>query len=352
MKLSKLQKPIYDWLLKNPGYLKTSPKVVTKYYPKKVSSKNIQIALEQARIESKRVKITFESINKDKITPIVGIHRGSGTKINEVKIVNQLQTSKSIRGQHYLQPGLYIILGCVHAPFHLAPAFKAVQQLLHDNKSQIVGLGLAGDFLDMNSLSNHDKGRKPLPGVTLDWEYTESEILLSSLLDPLASNIEKIYIFGNHEDRYHRYMSDIDNSKLGSSLEGPISGLKLVDKGFHIYENWKEDYITLGHHLQVSHGEFFNVHSAKKHIDTYRKSVLYYHTHRVQQYIEGAVGGYNGGSMADFNAPVFGYASRAMKNSWLNGFNAVYIDEQGYYHIQQIVCYNNSFVFGNKIYKY
>jgi hypothetical protein len=56
--------------------------------------------------------------------------------------------------------------------------------------------------------------------------------------------------------------------------------------------------------------------------------------------------------MADFNAPVFGYASRAMKNSWLNGFNTVHIDEQGFYHIQQIVCYNNSFVFGNKIYKY
>lgn len=341
MKLSKIQKPILNWILENPGYLKTSPKVVAKYYPKKVSSKDIQIALEQARIENKK-RIGKVSLNATK--PLPGVP--------EVTIINQLKTSKSVRGQHYLQPGLYISLGCVHAPFHLAPAFKAVQQLLHDNRSQIVGLVLAGDFLDMNSLSSHDKGRKPLPGVTLDWEYAESEVLLSSLLDPLASNIEKVYIFGNHEDRYHRYMSDIDNSKLGSSLEGPISGLKLIDKGFHIYENWKEDYITLGHHLQVSHGEFFNVHSAKKHIDTYRKSVLYYHTHRVQQYIEGSVGGYNGGSMADFNAPVFGYASRAMKNSWLNGFNTIHVDKQGYYHIQQIVCYNNNFVFGNKIYKY
>lgn len=353
MKLSKIQKPIYDWLLSKTGYLKCSPKVIAKNYPKKVSSKDIQIALEQARINTKRIKVTFESVNEGKITPIVGVHRGSRIQAIDSTIVHDFKISKpAIRGKHYLTPGLYISIGCAHAPFHLAPAFKAIQQLLHDNKSQITGLVLAGDFLDMNSLSSHDKGRKPLPGVTLDWEYAESEVLLSSLLDPLSSNIEKVYIFGNHEDRYHRYMSDIDNSKLGSSLEGPISGLKLVDKGFHIYENWKEDYITLGHHLQVSHGEFFNVHSAKKHIDTYRKSVLYYHTHRVQQYIEGAVGGYNGGSMADFNAPVFGYASRAMKNSWLNGFNTIHVDEQGFYHIQQIVCYNNSFVFGNKIYKY
>lgn len=53
MKLSKIQKPIYDWLLLKTGYLKCSPKVIAKNYPKKVSSKDIQIALEQARITVK-----------------------------------------------------------------------------------------------------------------------------------------------------------------------------------------------------------------------------------------------------------------------------------------------------------
>jgi hypothetical protein len=355
MVLNKIQKPIYDWLLSKTGYLKCSPKVVAKNYPRKVDVKHIVIALEQARID---YKIHVKDLEASNIKPkqIVNI-KESIKRLKPIKekitFTNDFKLSKpAIRGQRYLTPGMYIVIGCVHAPFHLASAFKAVEQLLSDNKSDIVGLVLDGDFLDMNSLSSHDKGRKPIPGVTLDWEYKESEQLLDSLLDPLASNIEKIYIFGNHEDRYHRYMSDIDNSKLGSSLEGPVSGLNLVSKGFDIYENWKEDFVTLGHHLDVSHGEFYNVHSAKKHIDTYRRSILYYHTHRIQQYIEGAVGGYNGGSMADFTAPVFGYASRAMKNSWLNGFNTVHVDEQGFYHIQQIVCYNNSFVFGNKIYKY
>lgn len=352
MVLNKIQKPIYDWLLSKTGYLKCSPKVVAKNYPRKVDVKHIVIALEQARITFKSKEPVKES-SKQLVLRLIKPESSRRFKVNKGKIINDFKLSKpTIRGQHYLTPGMHIVIGCAHAPFHLASAFKAVQQLLHDNKSQITGLILAGDFLDMNSLSSHDKGRKPITGVTLDWEYKESEMLLNNLLDPLVSNVEKVYIYGNHEDRYNRYMSDIDNSKLGASLASPIEGLKLVAKGFDIYENWKEDFITLGHHLQVAHGEFYNVHSAKKHIDTYRKSILYYHTHRVQQYIEGAVGGYNGGSMADFTAPVFGYASRAMKNSWLNGFNAVHVDEQGFYHIQQIVCYNNSFVFGNKIYKY
>jgi hypothetical protein len=345
MVLNKIQKPIYDWLLSKTGYLKCSPKVIAKNYPKTVDVKHIIIALEQARIEIKR-RESAKSLVKKVLTKKV-------SNLNQPVFTNDFKLSKpAIRGQRYLTPGMYIVIGCVHAPFHLASAFKAVEQLLHDNRSEIVGLVLDGDFADINSLSSHDKGRKPIPGVTLDWEYTESEILLDSLLNPLASNISKIFIYGNHEDRYNRYMSDIDNSKLGASLKSPIEGLNLISKGFDIYENWKEDFVTLGHHLDVSHGEFYNVHSAKKHIDTYRRSILYYHTHRVQQYIEGAVGGYNGGSMADFSAPVFGYASRAMKNSWLNGFNTVHVDEQGFYQLQQIVCYNNSFVFGNKVYKY
>ncbi len=161
--------------------------------------------MEQARIENKAREsaknLVAKVLEKRDITVVE----------KKVKFTNDLQLSKpTSRGQRYLTPGLYISIGCAHAPFHLAPAFKAVQQLLNDNKSQIVGLVLAGDFLDMNSLSSHDKGRKPLSGVTLDWEYKESEILLNDLLDPLAANIEKIYIWGNHEDRYHRYMSDID----------------------------------------------------------------------------------------------------------------------------------------------
>jgi hypothetical protein len=121
---------------------------------------------------------------------------GIGALISLIIVLLRLSKPKR-RGHNYTQPGLYISIGCAHAPFHLAPAFKAVQQLLNDNKSQIVGLVLAGDFLDMNSLSSHDKGRKPLPGVTLDWEYKESEILLNDLLDPLATNIEKVFIKGN-----------------------------------------------------------------------------------------------------------------------------------------------------------
>ena len=78
MKLSKIQKPILNWILENPGYLKTSPKVVAKYYPKKVSSKDIQIALEQARIVSKK---QVEKVSAVAMKPLSKV-----TIVNDFKI--------------------------------------------------------------------------------------------------------------------------------------------------------------------------------------------------------------------------------------------------------------------------
>lgn len=304
-------------LLEKPSYLKSGANIIASRFS--VSINQAQKALEEAKILSK---------NK-----------------SEVRI-------RQFIGYDYNTPGKYIVLGCVHAPFHKRDMMEAVIKLINDNKNEIVGLIIAGDFLDMNSLSSHDKGKKPLTGVTLDWEYEEGNKLLDKLLTKLPKNLIKAYIYGNHEDRYNRYMSDIDNSKLGSALQSPVTALKLIERGFEVNTDWKQAVITLGKYLDVCHGEFFNTHTAKKHIDTYRRSMLYYHTHRIQQYIEGATGGFNGGSLADFNSPVFGYASRAMKASWMNGFNTVDIDKEGFYHIQQIICYNNKFVYGNKTYSF
>lgn len=246
------------------------------------------------------------------------------------------------------QPGTYIITGCNHIPFHNKPFFKAFLSFLDDTQPN--GLVLAGDFMDMQSLSSHDRGKKPLPGVTLDWEYLEGNKALDQI-DEIIGKKPKFYIFGNHEDRYLRYMRDIDNSKLGESLPSPDTALKLVDRGYKVFTNWKSDSVGIGEHLEVSHGEFTNVHVAKKTIDTYRKSSIFFHTHRVQSYIEGQTGAWNGGCMADFeNSPAFGYATRAMIKSWLHGFIIVNLDNNGFYNVQQIIWYKDRFYVGNECY--
>src|SRR5690606_464172 len=130
----------------------------------------------------------------------------------------------------------------------------------------------------------------------------------------------------------------------------PSEGLKLAERGYQILTNWKSDHIKFGKHLEINHGEFFNVHTAKKTIDTYRKSVLYFHTHRFQIFMEGAVAGWNMGAGADFDAPVFRYASRAMLNSWVNACALVTLDKQGYYHVQPLLWMKDKLIINGRSY--
>jgi len=117
-----------------------------------------------------------------------------------------------------------------------------------------------------------------------------------------------------------------------------------------VQTDYKTAHVDIGPFLEVNHGEFVNVHSAKKTIDTYRKSVLYFHTHRFQIYMEGRIGGFNMGWGGDQNAPVFNYATRAMKNSWVNASCLVTLDNDGGFHVQPLLFINNKLIVNGKSY--
>jgi len=247
----------------------------------------------------------------------------------------------------FTEPGTYLLMGCVHAPAHNVAMLNGITELLTDIK--VKGLVLMGDFLDLNSLSSHDTGKfTAIPGLTLEQEYEAGEQLLSQLLKPLRKDVTKIFIYGNHEHRFNRYMADMESSKR--PLPSPAEALKLKEKDFHFYTNWQDDKVVLGKHLDVFHGQYYNVHCAKKTIDVYRGSCAFVHSHRIQTYIEGTTGGFNIGWCGDVKSPFFNYAARGTKSMWQNGFALVEIDEEGNYYLTQIICHNNKFYYGGKKY--
>jgi hypothetical protein len=254
---------------------------------------------------------------------------------------NSIKFSEKIISDKINTPGTYWVTGCIHAPWQNKAMYDATFNYLN-REVNLKGIIIGGDGVDLNSLSTHDSGKIAIPEVTLEWEYKESNKFFDQI-DDLNVNVKK-YLFGNHEDRYLRIIKNVDVAKYGSALKSPVEGLKLKQRGYDVFQDWKNDKISIGEHLDINHGEFLNVHTAKKTIDTYRKSILYFHTHRFQIYVEGLVGGWNMGSGADFNAPVFNYASRAMKTSWFNSSALVTLDDNGYYHIQPLLFINNKLI--------
>lgn len=252
----------------------------------------------------------------------------------------------SIDKKHFGTVGRHLVLGCMHVPFHNKRFLASLMSLLQDQ--DFVGLHIIGDFMDLNTFSSHDKGKFPaIKGLTYNQEIKESNHVLD-LLQASNEFSDLSYVWGNHEDRYHRYMKDMENAKR--PLMSPTDALKLRERGFSVHENWSRDFVKLGSHLELMHGTYFNVHCAKKHLDTLRGSVMFAHTHRIQHYIEGSMGAYNIGFGGDIESPAFGYATRPQRSQWQNGAAVVMLDAAGNYFVEQLTFINNHFSYGGKLY--
>jgi len=235
----------------------------------------------------------------------------------------------------------YVILPCVHVPFQNQLYLHKIKKLISDIKPKEVIL--QGDFVDCNALGQYEKGKLSGTGVDLDEEYDEANRELSEL-EQAAGHSDFVYMFGNHENRYFRWKKDVNNSKYGD-LVSPIRAMKLEERGYKVFSDYMNDFYTVGS-LQVIHGEFFNVHAAKKHLDTFRRNVMFAHTHRVQYYREGEFAAWNIGFLGNKNAPCFNYANRSMKERWANAFSVVTVDGS-FFHVEIVEFINDSFYYGS-----
>jgi len=246
--------------------------------------------------------------------------------------------------------GIHIVSGCQHVPFQNKKMQEGLLELIKDLGSKVKGFHLIGDTLDLNSLSAHEPNKVPLEGITLGYEYKEGNKYLDSFEAVLPKNIEKTYIYGNHEDRWRRHISDINNSKYADALPSPKDALKLEDRNYKVYTNWKEDFHLLGNSLQLIHGEFCTKYPARTHVDRMKSSVMFAHTHRIDINYDGEKAGFNIGWGGNPEAPAFNYVSRLTKMNWINGFALVHIDENGNFFTQVIPVFHNHFWYNGKRY--
>lgn len=286
---------------------------------------------------------SIEEYNKTNYHQVEGyIPKGSTFTTAQYSIDKFIESQTEITSN-----GVYIIMGCVHVPFFNLNFMKAAIKCI--STLNVKGIIFNGDFLDLATLSFHDKGKNAVEGVTLGKEYESGNKVLDSIEAVIPKNADKVFLYGNHEDRFNRHMSTVDYGKLKGAIKSPIEGLNLESRSYKVYTDWINDEVNLGD-LTIIHGEFTGTNSCKRHLDAYKKNILYAHTHRVSMYREGEHVAYNIGSMADFNSPAFGYATKSMKKQWTNGF-AIATVVDGVTSVEQIIWNKDHFVYGGNIWK-
>lgn len=170
----------------------------------------------------------------------------------------------------------FILWPDTHIPHHDPDAVDCAVQIVDWWQPQI--LGILGDFLDCSPVSHWLKNkRRSAEGLRLADDYA----VANKLLDRITKSIDHlVYIEGNHEDWI--------NDALEANPE--FTGLIELEHGLKFAERRRKHKITqlpygqgymLGH-LYITHGTYTGVNHAKKHVESFGRSVAYGHLHDVQ----------------------------------------------------------------------
>jgi predicted phosphodiesterase len=243
----------------------------------------------------------------------------------------------------------YVVLTDLHVPFHRKQLFPKVLQAIKDVNPY--GLILSGDFLDMASLSRHHADSLYfLRDFDLDDEYRWGNEVLEQIDSAATDAKKKAYIYGNHEDFYIRELQKGDHAKYGGQLTSPTDGLTLRERGYEVMENWKEDLVRIGQHLDVIHGVYTTKHPSPKHVEEFHGSVMFGHTHRASVYYDGERAGFNIGCLCDIHHRAFGYMPKVQRNKWSNGFGVVDVDDNGRFYAQVVQAWGDRFSLDGRLY--
>lgn len=243
----------------------------------------------------------------------------------------------------------WLITSDWHVPFHNVALTQKLYRLI--DKNNFTGIVIAGDFLDMFSISAHAANSlAELENLTLGLEYEQGRAILDEL-DVHCKGMEKVLLYGNHENRWERFVKSGDNAKLKGALGNPFQGLKMSErKDWKVITEYPDGVFELGEHLEIIHGLYTNVHATKKHCEMSDRSVMFGHTHRVGTWFTEKRASYNIGGLFNKHDKAFNYMFRLQKKLWSNAFAVVHLDSFGYFYVDLIKCFQDSFVYNGEIY--
>jgi predicted phosphodiesterase len=244
----------------------------------------------------------------------------------------------------------WIVISDVHRPFHNQTLWNKLLQLINDMGSSLYGIVIAGDYLDLYTLGSYNnESLANLSNITLQDEYIDGLQGIDEI-NSAFKGAKKLFLFGNHEDRYFRHIKEKDNAKYGGALINPVEALYLHERGWITKTDWQSDYFTLGKHLDIVHGVYTSIHAAKAHLDKTQHSVMFGHTHRVQCFHQGNRAAFNIGGLYDIKSKGFNYMPRFQRQLWANGFALVNVTDNGDFYVEQVNVWADKFLANGKMY--
>jgi predicted phosphodiesterase len=203
-----------------------------------------------------------------------------------------------------------------------------------------------GDFFDAYSVSFHSKNpERDFTTIEHELEISRPELARIQAINPKA---RLVFLCGNHEDRISRYLKH-NAPKLARSMN--LESMLDLPRGTVFFPYGQRNRYFMGK-LMATHGTLFNQHVAQAMLRKYGCSVIFGHTHRLQEFnaktvhgerIKGITIGWLGDSH---------HAGEYIQDlaDWCHAFALSYHYPNGEFVIQTIEILKGKAVFDGKIY--
>ena len=244
-----------------------------------------------------------------------------------------------------------LIIPDTHIPFHDKRAYKLMLQVAKNAVPKLNGVYILGDFGEFASVSSHPKDPDIESRFSKELEAVNAHL---DELDELFPEAEKVFIEGNHEYRFSRFLRD--KAPQLFEVTNAKSLLKMDDRGWKwIPYGPNQKVKVLGSKLYARHeptsgGEHVAAGTVKKS----GASVIFGHVHKIQEHQTVMLNGDNHrgitcGWLGDKNHKVFNYTQS--HNQWALGFAIVTVLPDGTFFSQTLHIINYQVVYGGKVYR-
>lgn len=250
-----------------------------------------------------------------------------------------------------VKPGIYVVAGDIHYPKVHKPSFNAMLDFIKKNK--IAGFVFGGDQLDNAEISHFNKKKIIFrePGLYAKNTKGFERDILNPIEAVLPKDAVKVWIGGNHDGPggwEHQLVEE--NPELQGTVERDQL-YKLTERGWKVVPTGKG--FEIGKVL-VIHGEtLMGGQHAKKVVDNYAQSVVYFHFHTVQSFTKVLPQthkdkwiGQSMPALCTMN-PVY---LRNAPHAWVTGFGIIEVDDQGHFNAYPVIVTNGKFRYGGTTY--
>lgn len=208
---------------------------------------------------------------------------------------------------------------------------------------------IKGDFADCEGLSHWpDSSLAPRRIVP---EMKEARALLTEIVKATPNCSSRIFLEGNHEDWINQALSRMP--ELFDGLED--LGIEVSLKSLMRLEHFGYELFPVNHLVQIgkahfTHGIFAGNGHAKKHLDTFKASIYYGHTHDAlnnqQTSMDGPIEAAAGGCLCRLDAKFL----KGKPNNWVHGHTAFEFFRDGTYIRYFIPIKNGLSAFAGKLF--